>query len=209
MEKIELNGVISVNSYIIAHNNKCFIVDPGYEQDKIKEYVSSKGYRVLGILLTHGHLDHIGAIDCFNVPVYVYEKELKIVVNNDLNGFNTLNIHNNLNYDLINFVVFNDDSKIMIDNKKINFIHTPGHTIGGVCYIFDFDVYTGDTLFKGSVGRHDFPTGDVEMLKNSVVLLLDSLDDSYYIHPGHGDSTTVLAEKKTNPFYKMWKKEIK
>ncbi len=209
MEKLSLNGIINMNCYVINHNKKCMIVDPGYEANKIVEYVNAKGYEPCGILLTHGHLDHIGAIDCFDVPVYVYEKEFDLVKDNNINGFNTLNEHNPIDYDKINFTVFNDQSQIMLDDKKIRFIHTPGHTIGGVCYIVDYDVYTGDTLFKGSVGRHDFPTGDVEQLKRSVVELLDGLADNYQLHPGHGDSSTVNEEKANNPFYKMWRKELK
>ncbi len=209
MEKISLNGIIEMNCYIIRNKKLCMIVDPGYEKEVIREYVKSKGYEVCGILLTHGHLDHIGAIDCFDVPVYVYDKELTLVKDDNLNGFNTLNENNPIDLSKVNFQVLNDLSTISLGDKKIRFVHTPGHTAGSVCYLFDWDVYTGDTLFKGSVGRHDFPTGDASTLKRSVVDLLDSLDDNYNIHPGHGESSTVKEEKLNNQFYKMWRKELK
>lgn len=209
MEKITVSGLLEMNCYVIEHNKKCFIVDPGYQKEKIVEYINNKGYSVEGILLTHGHLDHISAIDCFDVPVYVYEKEIALVKDDSLNGFNELNVQNPLNLNNINFKIFNDEYQIKLGDKKIVVIPTPGHTAGGVCYMFGYDVYTGDTIFKGSVGRHDFATGDSEALKYSVVNLLDSLDDNYKLHPGHGESTTVGEEKQNNMFYKMWKKEVK
>ncbi len=208
MEKIILDGEIVMNCYFIEHNKKCYIVDPGYEKQRIVEYVNDKGYEVLGILLTHGHLDHIGALDCFDVPIYVYEKEYDIVINDGINGFRTLGIANHLDYSKLNIVKYDLDQEFMLDDQKIEVIYTPGHTRGGVCFLFNDDLYTGDTLFKGAVGRWDFPTGKLEQLKHSIVQLLDSLDDNIKVHPGHGESSTVLEEKNFNQYYKMWKEEI-
>ena len=99
--------------------------------------------------------------------------------------------------------------EILIDDKEIKVIHTPGHTVGSVCYKIDNDLYTGDTLFKGTVGRWDFPTGKLDILRKTVVDLIDSQDEDTKIHPAHGESSTIKHEKETNYYYNEWKNIVK
>lgn len=208
MRRILLYGDIDVNCYFIEHNGKCYIVDPGYEKDRVQKYVSENNLEVLGILLTHGHIDHIGAIDSFDVPVYIHEKEFEILIDNHKNGFEFYGKEKPYNLDDINIVKITESAKLPIDDRFIEVIFTPGHTVGGVCYKLGDDLYTGDTLFEGTVGRWDFPTGDLEVLKKTVVKLVDSQNDDVRIHPAHGGSSTIGQEKKYNHFYVSWKAEL-
>lgn len=208
MRKILLLGEINVNCYFIEHNNKCYIVDPGYEKERVIKYVRDNNLEVLGILLTHGHIDHIGAIDAFQVPVYLHKNEYEIIEDNHKNGFEFYG--RDLPYDLkdINIIKIEEGTTLPIDDKNIQVIYTPGHTKGGVCYKIDNDLYTGDTLFQGTVGKWTFPTGDYETLRKTVVNLIDTEDEKVKIHPAHGNSSTIGEEKKYNEFYLQWKREL-
>lgn len=208
VQKILLYGEIPVNSYILEENGECYIIDPGYEKERVIDYIKDSGLSVKGILLTHAHIDHVGAIDAFDVPVYLHEEEHNILLNDELNGFEFY--HRSKPYDIknIKIVTLKDGDKLPLGDKYIEVIHTPGHTVGGVCYRYNNDLYTGDTLFKHTVGRWDFPLGNLSKLKKSVVNLIDSQEDNVMIHPAHGESSTIGHEKNHNQFYKEWKKEI-
>ncbi|GAA0178397.1 MBL fold metallo-hydrolase [Clostridium sediminicola] len=205
MHKLLLRGEIDVNCYFIEHNKKCYIVDPGYERERIIKYVEDNNLEVMGILLTHGHYDHVGAIDCFDVPVYIHKTEYSFLKTDEINGFKSHNKLKPYSVDDLNIVKIEDSDVIEFDDKKIEVIHTPGHTAGCVCYKFENDLFSGDTLFKEAVGRFDFPTGDLNALKKSVVNLIDSLDDDVNVHPGHMDSSTIKYEKENNDYYLEWK----
>lgn len=208
MKKMLLYGDINVNCYFIEHDGICFIIDPGYEKNRVIEYIKENNLEVLGILLTHGHIDHIGAIDAFDVPVYIHEKEYEILIDNHKNGFEFYGKEKPYDLNDIKVIKINEHSVLNIGDKKIEVIFTPGHTVGGVCYKIDNDLYTGDTLFEGTVGRWDFPTGDLETLQKTVVNLVDSQDENVKIHPAHGESSTIAIEKKYNHYYNEWKKII-
>jgi glyoxylase-like metal-dependent hydrolase (beta-lactamase superfamily II) len=208
MYKLLLRGEIDVNCYIIEYNKKCYIVDPGYEKERIIKYVEDNNLEVLGILLTHGHYDHVGAIHCFDVPVYIHKDEYNFLINDTINGFKSHNKVKEYSINDLDIVKIDHAHVIEFEEEKIEVIHTPGHTAGCVCYKFQNDLFSGDTLFKGAVGRFDFPTGDLNSLKKSVVNLIDSLDDDVNVHPGHMDSTTIKSEKENNNYYIQWKNRM-
>ncbi|MGL4739884.1 MAG: MBL fold metallo-hydrolase [Sarcina sp.] len=211
MFKIEVSGeiyknkYIDMNTYIIDYKNECYIVDPGYEKEKIQAVVKANNLKVNGIILTHSHLDHISAIDVFNVPIYMYEKEFDLFMYNYNDLYNEREITRPYNIDGREIIKLKDGDTLPLADKKITFISTPGHTVGGICYIFENDMYSGDTLFKGAVGRSDLKTGDPVAIKNSIVNLINSQPEDLNVHPAHGASTTIGFEKKFNPYYNMWK----
>lgn len=201
MTRVVLKGDISVNCYLIEKNGFCYVVDPGYEKQRLREIVASKNLTVLGILLTHGHVDHIGALDAFDVPVYLHESEKEILLDDVKNGFSYYKMSKPYNIDALNLVTITATTKLKLEDEEISVIHTPGHTIGCVCYKHGNYLYSGDTLFRGTVGRCDFPTGDEDALRNSIKYLLENLPEETLVYPGHGISTKIKTEKENNPFY--------
>ncbi len=204
MHKLNLNGEIPMNCYIIENNKECFIIDPGFQKEVIIEYVKNNNLNVQGILLTHGHFDHIGAIDCFNVPIYMHVDELQIFNNNDNNGYNPHKLNRQHKTDNLNIITITDGHVFILGGKEITTISTPGHTIGGVCYFDGENLYTGDTLFKQSIGKWTFPTGDLKVLENSLIKLFTTItDDAVKVHPGHGLSSTIGEERNNNNFVNL------
>ncbi|BDD01226.1 MBL fold metallo-hydrolase [Persicobacter psychrovividus] len=205
VEKLTLDGEIPVNCYVIARQGACYIVDPGYQKEKIQAYIAAKGYQVKGVLLTHGHIDHIEALDCFEVPIFIHEQEWGILLNNSKNGFDFFGKKPKYQFDQLDIRPINSSTVFPLGNEEISVYLTPGHTIGSVCYRIGHDLYTGDTLFEGTVGKWDRPSGNMDQLRDSVLWLIDSLPEHLIIHPGHGRSSTIGVEKQINPFYIRWR----
>jgi len=208
IRKLKLDGEIPMNCYVLDRNGKCFIIDPGYQKERIQEYVKKEGLEVIGILLTHAHIDHIEALDCFKVPVYLHELEYDILMDDSLNGFEFFGKQKAFDVNCLDIRTITEDTILQLAEYEITVILTPGHTVGGVCYKIENDMYVGDTLFEGSVGRWDRPTANLEQLKESVLRLIDNQPEHIIIHPGHGKSSTIGTEKQLNPFYKEWKYEL-
>lgn len=206
MERIVLNGPIPVNCYVIRRGIDCYIVDPGYEKDKIVDYIKTRGYQVRGILLTHGHFDHIGAINGFEVPVYLHEQEMEVLHNTMAEAPDFFGVQFDFTANQIDWVLINQTTELKLGQDKITVIHTPGHTQGGVCYQIGDELYVGDTLFKDSAGRWDFYTGNQQQLKQSVIELLESQPDSMRVYPGHGEPTDIGRERAANVCYRFWKR---
>jgi len=166
-----VTGSLQENCYILTEGDKCLIVDPGDDYYLIKEKIQDK--KVLGILLTHNHFDHIGAVEDI-------KKEYKVEVYS----------HSNLK-----------EGNNNIDNFSFEVIYTPGHTSDSICFYFFEEkiMFTGDFLFKESIGRWDLETGNYNEMKNSVVKI-KKYDDNIIIYPGHGEDSTLGHEKNNNQY---------
>ncbi|WP_099203023.1 MBL fold metallo-hydrolase [Miniphocaeibacter massiliensis] len=188
------------NVYIVKENDNCFIVDPGYGVEYIKEIIEENKVIPKFIILTHGHGDHIGSVkelkNIYNIPVYAHEKEKELLNNPVLNLSSSM--YEDISIDADYYIKEGD--LLEFENHTLKIIHTPGHTKGGICILLEKDLFTGDTLFANSIGRSDLPTGNYNELLESINNKLMNLDDDIVIHPGHNSDTTIGQERISNPF---------
>ena len=196
-------GPLDVNCYILGCEDTkvAAIIDPGDNADEIIKVIDKEGLNPRFIINTHAHFDHVGGVktiqEHFKIDFLLHKEDLFLIdnVNEQATAFGLSPIPKP---DVNKFV--NNGDKISLGDKVINVIHTPGHSPGGVCYHVDNNVFVGDTMFAGSIGRTDLPGGSYETLINSIKERLFPLDDSTIVYPGHGPSTTIENEKKHNPF---------
>lgn len=190
------------NMYILIdeETKKCAVVDPGGASDKILNYIKVNSLELEYILLTHGHGDHIGAVNTIKSKT-----NAKVVAHNDEQELLNDN-RKNLSYsmhcgpqELDADIYVHDKDKLELGNLKLSFIHTPGHTKGCMCIRVNDDMFTGDTLFAGSIGRTDLYGGDYKQIEKSLRKLA-KYEDKVKIHPGHGPSSTLGIEKMSNPY---------
>lgn len=205
----ELINLYSENTYIINEKSDCFIIDPGAPLEQIKDVIDANQFIVKGILLTHGHFDHIYTLnevfDLYKCPVYIHNKERDFLFDPNLNlSSTTLKTITFKEKEYIH--VIEDKEIITLGNQKIKVFHTPGHTRGCVSYQYKRYLFTGDLLFKGTIGRHDLPTSNKKELFDSLAYILKHCKDNTLVYPGHGTFTTILNEKEDNPFFKELKK---
>lgn len=181
-------GPYQANCYILGckTTKEGLVIDPGDDVFRIVSEISKLGLQIQYILITHGHIDHIGGAQelrrITKAPVWIHPSDAGGL------GFQP---DGNLS----------DGQQISLGTFKISVIHTPGHSQGGVCFHAPGAVFTGDTLFAGSVGRTDFPGGSHEQLIQGVVHKIFSLGDDLRIYPGHGPNSTIGIERKSNPFF--------
>lgn len=197
-------GPVQTNCYFVYYEEKkdCVVVDPGGEADTIKRFIARKGLNVRGILLTHGHFDHILAVEElrkeYKVPVYAAEAEKEVLSDTTKNLSAQMGSGVTLEAD----VWLKDGEEILLLDQTVRCILTPGHTCGGMCYYFPKAgfLFSGDTLFQESVGRTDFPTGSMSTLIRSVREKLFVLPKAVQVYPGHGEQTSIENEKMFNPY---------
>lgn len=197
-------GPIQTNCYFLYREDtkECLIIDPGYEADKIEAYVQKKQLHVAGILLTHGHFDHITAADevrkKFQTKIYASGKEKELMADPQMNVSVMMGESVSLKAD----VWLEDGQELEMLGETMRCILTPGHTGGGMCFYFPKAcmLFSGDTLFQESVGRTDFPTGSSRELIRSVREKLLVLPEAVRVYPGHGLMTTIRDEQMFNPY---------
>lgn len=201
-------GNIETNCYIVETKSKnALIVDPGAEGDKILSAVKSKGLTPTKILLTHGHHDHIGAIKEIkavypDVEVMIGEFDAEMLSNVALNLARIRYITTERFDGLKEDIRLKDGDIFKLDELEFKVIHTPGHTKGGIATICSNVIFTGDTIFKDTVGRTDLPGGSYDQILSSVARLAE-LSDDYVLLCGHGEATTLSREKRYNQFFLM------
>lgn len=205
MQVIKLvSYVMGVNTYVLYNEDtkEAVIIDPSFDTKKIKDCLKAEGLRAVAIFLTHGHYDHIAGLEevreQYSVPVYIGKEDAPMLQDPRINlsqGFGEPIICKPAER------LLEDGDVIDIAGTQIKALATPGHTKGGVTYIAQDMLFTGDTLFNLSIGRTDFPGGDFDELMNSLKKLA-ALDDKqdYAVHPGHESSTSLDFEIINNPY---------
>lgn len=193
-------GEYQTNTYIVydSASKSCALIDPGYCADQILEKVSSLGLTVDAILLTHGHFDHVGAVERIvmqtGCDLWMSESDHSQFPSPLIYHFYPL-----ANCDFTDVKFIEDDEIIRAGGTVFHAIYTPGHTSGSVCLVCENALFSGDTLFARSCGRTDLPGGDADALRWSLARLSE-LDDNLRVYPGHGISTDLRSEKKYNPY---------
>lgn len=197
-------GAMGTNCYLVLDEatKEAAVVDPGGDYDKIATAIAAKDCHVCAILLTHAHFDHILALEELRVltgaPLCVHEADAPYLADS------TLNLMNRFSGELLTIRpperLLRDRDTVPIGNGCLTVRHTPGHTPGSVCFLYGDTILTGDTLFRESIGRYDFPGGDYATILASVNALAALADDGtdYRICPGHGPSSHLSYEKEHN-----------
>ncbi len=196
-------GGLQTNCYILksVDSNDCAVIDPGAEPARIVDAVRSAGLDLRYVLCTHGHADHTGGVAVLQQEMggsyYLaaadtdYSKNPPGWLLDALGGYTDPPEPD---------LSFGNSPAIQLGSTEITFIQTPGHTPGSTCFLFESMVFTGDTLFKGSIGRYDFPGGDgrqeIESIRDKLLILPDETP----VFPGHGPSSTIGEERATNPY---------
>jgi len=196
-------GPLMVNCYILASKPgaSAIIIDPGQEKHKIDRKLKEHNLTPGLVINTHGHIDHIGCDDDFGVAVYAHKFDAVLLKDQDLNLSTFLVSGFTVKTDIMKL---EDGQKVVLDDIELEIIHTPGHTPGGICLLLKSPqkniLFSGDSLFKESVGRTDFKGASHQLLMRSIKERLLVLDDEVLVFPGHGPKTTIGYEKAHNPF---------
>lgn len=204
-----LNQVAYENTYLLHNDQATLVIDPGSDYPTILQKIEEIGKPVVAILLTHTHYDHIMGIEPVrqafnNPPVYVSDKEASWLYTptDNLSG---LDRHSDMPDVVVNPAeeVFQYDQPYDLAGFHFSVVKTPGHSWGGVSFVFPEEemVFTGDALFKGTVGRSDLPTSNYQDLITGIKENLFTLPEHYLVHPGHGMNTTIGTEIKYNPHF--------
>ena len=187
-----ITRVMDQNCYLIQNGNKGILIDPGIDTAKILK--ETEDIEINYILLTHCHFDHIYSCNYL-------DKKVVGSKNCDNNLKNPDIVLCNVSYEKGCDVILEDGEEMDFDGIKVKCIYTPGHSDCSVCYKIGENLFSGDTIFRRNIGRCDFPTGNMDIIEDSIRNIIYKMDDSTVIYPGHGESTTVGYEKKYNPYF--------
>ena len=196
-------GELGTNCYFIAdeETNNAIMIDSPADPDIIERFLKENGYTLRYILQTHAHFDHILALgdlkEHTGAKICLHEDEAEVLRDKNINHLYTTGL------DYIPpepDMLLKDGDVIEMDGISVKVLHTPGHTKGGACYLVGDILFSGDTLFRHTIGRTDCPTGDFDTEIKSIKEKLLPLGDNVEVYPGHGAATTIGEERKENPY---------
>ncbi len=195
-------GDYQTNCYIVREDGSksCAILDPGYAPQQVLDFVKARDMTVDAVLLTHGHFDHVGGVETIvkatGCALWMREADWSQFKTPENAFFYPI-----ANCDFAEVSLCEEGEHIHAGGVTFTVMETPGHTWGSVCYLCEDALFSGDTLFAGSCGRTDLPGGDWNTIKASLSRLAE-LEGDYKVYPGHGESTTLERERRTNPYMK-------
>lgn len=203
-------GPFEMNSYIVAEDDgkASLLIDPGDEPERILQLIRQQNLTPERIVCTHTHIDHIRHLaavkSILNIPLFIHENDLPL-----LEGLKDQALFFDLNTSPVPDVdgFLQDGDVFKTGEMEFKVLHTPGHSPGSICLYAQGHVFVGDVLFKNSIGRTDLYGGNYDQLIASIQKKLLTLPDETVVHPGHGEDTTIGAEKRNNPFLRNLKLE--
>lgn len=192
-------GAFATNSYFVINDltKECILIDTFEQTSAILDYLAKNGLKCVAVLLTHGHFDHIGSVkqlQDMGAKVYMHKNDIWKI---DAPGYMARMYGYDIKHFDVDYVIKKDET-LDIMGLKVKVIQTPGHTEGGVCFVIDENIFSGDTIFRASYGRTDFEDGDFQKLKLSIKKIFN-LEGEYMIFPGHGEITNSYFERVHNP----------
>ncbi len=196
-------GILPTNCYLLSqeNTNECILIDCAYNDGKLLSYLKDNNLNVVSILLTHGHFDHCGGVKSLinglnhNINVYGNLNDKDLALNASKNQWKA-------HADGIEITNYVEDNEYIINGFTVKCITTPGHTAGGVCYLIDQYLFTGDTIFANDIGRTDLDSGNEKRLMESLKKIKTTIQTDYLLCPGHGDTSTYIRELFNNPYLK-------
>ena len=197
-------GGLATNCYIVYDEavREGVVIDPGAEAERILNLIKQRNLQIGAIFFTHGHFDHVGAAadlhDALQAPLWGRGEDIKYILDAVRQGYN-FGERVDRAPEKVEFR-FEEGIPVNIGPLSFRVLHTPGHTPGGVTLICGKCAFTGDTLFRGGMGRSDFEGGSHRELLNSIKTKLFTLEDDIVVYPGHGPSSAIGWEKRNNPF---------
>ncbi|MDI6827389.1 MAG: MBL fold metallo-hydrolase [Armatimonadota bacterium] len=197
-------GLFETNCYLVSDelSKQAIIIDPAEESQQVLETIRKDCLSIIGIINTHSHGDHIGGNSSmkseFDCPIMIHEADAPALTDAYKNLSAFIGLDNIVSPPADRLL--KDGDEIEIGRSSFKIIHTPGHSPGGICLFSEGILFSGDTLFAGSIGRCDFPGCSFEQLMASIHERLLILDDSTIVYPGHGPATTIGKERANNPW---------
>ncbi|HEY5584871.1 MAG TPA: MBL fold metallo-hydrolase [Ruminiclostridium sp.] len=193
-------GMFESVSYLVGDKGKAILIDAGVKCDKVLSIAKELNLTIEKIILTHGHIDHVAELDNIvehtNAKVYIHIDDEMALTDA---RFNVSAYTGTAMTFKCKSEALRDGSVVHLGDLELKIIHTPGHTPGSICVEVENNLFSGDTLFNSGYGRVDLPNGSFEDIYNSIVDKLFILPDDMIVYPGHGSSTTIEAERRTNP----------
>ncbi len=187
-------GFLQTNCYIVSSAESCIAIDPGADAELVLAFLEETKLRLDAVLLTHGHFDHVGAVEALakrtGCEVWIHE--------NDFSAPNR-QFFPLADTDIPEIFFFEEGDCFDFAGLRISILETPGHTDGSVCICIGDAMFAGDTLFANSIGRTDLEGGNMQLMQRSL-LRLKNLEENYTVYPGHGPKTSLEREKRVNPY---------
>ncbi|CCQ93583.1 Beta-lactamase domain protein [[Clostridium] ultunense Esp] len=198
-------GIYAANCYLVYSEDtkEAIVIDPGGDEKDIITQIKDLELDIKYIIFTHGHGDHIAGVNGIkeytNAPLAIHKDDEYLLMDGKSN-FSSMMAMGTV--EISADILLDDGDEISFGDLIAEIIHTPGHTPGGICIKIGDSIFTGDTLFAGSIGRTDFPKSSFKDIMNSINKRIIIYPDETKIYPGHGPATTIENEKRSNPFIK-------
>lgn len=194
---------MDMNTYLLIKKDEVIVIDPGLNGETVASFLHENNLKVVSVLLTHGHFDHILGLNDLQsflpFTTFIHQQDLAMLYDPELNYGKNYGVHFKLSKAFqVKQVV--DLTELDIINEKLLVLHTPGHTLGSVMFKYQNHIFSGDTLFYDSIGRTDLFSGNFNAIRRSLNMIKSTLSNQNMIYPGHGRSGKLQDIKKTNRF---------
>ena len=198
-------GPFQTNCYVVSNGDRAFVIDPGLgAHEAVNQLVQEQGLTVEAVVLTHGHIDHIRDAAAFGVETFIHPADAFMLLRGEGVSEQARQLYDASAMPPIdNPTHIEDGQTLTVAGVELRVVHAPGHSPGCVMLVADGVVFSGDVLFRGSIGRTDLPDSDPEQMRESLRGPVWELDDELQVLPGHGPATTVAQERATNPYLRQ------